>query len=494
MTTPPSSSAPDAVKDATPPPGSGSSSRGLRLAATVVALIWPAQVLTAAGLLGSNAQAGVAVHFHTTNIVWFMLALSLVTTVATPFAVRFGDFFGKKRVMLAASAIGLAGDIIAATATNYDVLLLGRGMAGIYGVMTPLVYALVRDVFPPKHVALVSSLVGGSMSVVAIGGPFLSGWLLDSHGFRGVLWFIAASTAVSFLLIATLVPESSLRIPRVPVDWLGGILLGGGAAALTYALGEGSEWGWTSGTFLSWVFGTVAAFAVFIVVELKAAHPLVDVRMLSQRRVWSVLLVTGVVGGLSTGATLVTSLLMLLPNIPGVSFGFGVSATKAALYGLPGSLLMLATVTVTGLTLRKLDARVPVLFGTLVGGAGLVLLALWHDTILRASIGSAVFVTGLGAMVACAPVMLLRVVTPHELGTVNGVNVIISGVAGAIGTQLVFVLMAQSGAVVKGTQFYADASFRDAYLLGAGFVLLGSLLLALIPKLPPVEVGASSAE
>ncbi|MFF5966453.1 MFS transporter [Streptomyces collinus] len=491
MTTPPPS-APEAVSAPAPSPGSAPQTRGLRLAATVVALIWPAQVLTAAGLLGSNAQAGVAIHFRTTDIVWFMLALGLVTTVVTPFAVRFGDFYGKKRVMLAAAAIGLVGDVIAATATSYDVLLIGRSLAGVYGVMTPLVYALVRDVFPPKHVALVSSLIGGSMSVVAIGGPFLSGWLVDSHGFRGVLWFIAAATAVSLVLIATLVPECSLRIPRVPVDWLGGLLLGGGAAAITYALGKGSTWGWTSGTFLAYALGTAAAFTAFVVVELKAAHPLIDVRMLSRRQVWSVLLVTGVVGGLATGATLVTSLLMLLPNIPGVSFGFGISATKAALYGLPGSILMLATVAVTGLTLRRLDARVPILFGTLVGGAGLVLLALWHDTIWHTAIGTAVFVTGLGAIVACGPVMLLRVVAPHELGTLNGVNVILQGVAGAIGTQLVFVLLAKSGTVVKGTQFYSDVSFRNAYLLGAGFLLAGALLLALIPKLAPVEVTPSA--
>ncbi|WP_345680200.1 MFS transporter [Yinghuangia aomiensis] len=458
-----------------------------------MALIWPAQVLTAAGLLGSNAQAGVALHFHTTDIAWFMLVVSLVSTVVAPFAVRFGDFFGKKRVMLAVSAIGLVGDVIAAMATSYEVLLIGRGLAGFYGVMTPLVYALIRDVFPPKHVALVSSLVGGSMGVVALGGPFLSGWLLDNHGFRGVLWFIAGCTALSFVLIAALVPESSLRVPRVPVDWLGGLLLGGGAAAITYALGNGAAWGWTSGKFLAYVFGTAFAFAAFLVVESRAKHPLVDTRMLSRRPVWSVLLVNGVVAGLASGASLITSLLLLYPKIPGVSEGFGVSATKTAVIGMPGSILMLVTALVTGLLLRRFDARIPTLVGTLVGAAGLTFLAMWHDDTWHVVLGSAVFVLGLGAIVSCGPVMILRVVAPHEQGTASGVNLIVQGVAGAIGTQLVFVTLAKEGTVVQGTQFYSDASYRNAYLLGAGFLLIGTLLLSLVPKLAPAKE-TSSAE
>jgi hypothetical protein len=64
----------------------------------------------------------------------------------------------------------------------------------------------------------------------------------------------------------------------------------------------------------------------------------------------------------------------------------------------------------------------------------------------------------------------------------NGMNILINGLVNAVTGQLIFVVMAGSGVVMQGTQFYSDASFRNAYLLAAGLVAVALVITFAIPK------------
>src|SRR5690242_17312565 len=103
-----------------------------RYALLLIALLWPAQLLSVIGLLAGNAQSKIALHFHTTQIAWFILISSLVGTFITPFVMKAADLYGKRRVMLVLTVLGLAGDLVSALAPNFTTLLIGRGVAGFY--------------------------------------------------------------------------------------------------------------------------------------------------------------------------------------------------------------------------------------------------------------------------------------------------------------------------------------------------------------------------
>jgi MFS family permease len=338
----PSPPSPAAAPPHDTPAGTAARGMGTRLALIALALMWPTQLLSLVGLLGGNSQASVAVHFQTTEIAWFILVNALVATVATPFVVKFADFYGKRNVMIAITVLGLVGDVIAALATNYATLLVGRGIAGFYGPIGALAYASVRELFPPKHIGSASGMIGSGIAFVALGGPFLSGWLLDDYGFRGVLWAMTIATAIGLLLLLLVVPETPHREERTRVDWLGGLLLGGGAASLTYGVGKGGEWGWTDSGTLGFVLGGAAAVLLFVGVERRSAHPLFDLTLMSRRPVWTVMLATSLVAGTVYGTGVIAQLLVLFPTIPGVSDGLGMTATHYAIIGIPASLLILA--------------------------------------------------------------------------------------------------------------------------------------------------------
>ncbi|MEV5829472.1 MFS transporter [Spirillospora sp. NPDC052242] len=470
-----------------PPPGAEQDDFTGRYVLLLVALIWPAQLLSVTGLLVGNAQSEIAVHFHTTQIAWLVLVSALIGAFFTPFVMRAADLYGKRRVMIALTVLGVIGDLISALAPNFATLLIGRGVAGFYAPIAALVFAIARDVFPPRLVGPASGLIGGGVGLVAVFGPFLSGWLLDGYGWRSVMWFLAAASALSLVLLLTVVPESPVRDERTPMDWAGGLLLGGGITAIVYGVGKGSDWGWSSAGFLAFVIGGAAAIIAFVIVEGRVAHPLYELSMLSRRRVWSVFLATALLAGTVLSAGTISQLLGLMPKIPTVSDGLGFSATKLAWIGAPASVVIVLTAVATGWLARRVDSRILLAIGALFAAVGYGLTTNFHHTVPQLMTVGIVSAIGLGTIVALVPVMIIEVVSPAEQARANGLQNMLQGTLLTVVTQLFFVVLARDGRVVQGTQFYLDAGFTNGFWLAAGFAVAGLLAVALIPKLKRLE-------
>jgi len=478
------------------PPAPERSPSASRNVLVVIALVWTVQLVALMAALSGIVQAEVAIHFRTTEIAWFTLMTLLTGTFFLPFAVKAAALFGKKKVLLVATGLGFVGDLVAALATDYRTLLIGRGIAGIYAATAPLAYAITRDVFPRRWVGLASGILAGGVGLVAFGGPFLSGWLLDHHGFRGVLWFMAISTAVSFVLVAAVVPESPVREKGGRMDWIGGILLGGGITALVYTVGQGSHWGWSSGRFVTYVVGAVVVLVVFLLVERRVAEPLFPPAMTRRRPVWTVLLATSIAAGSLSAVGVVIQLLILMPHIPGVSEGLGWSGTHNAIVTSPISAMIIVGAVGTGWLARRTDARI-----LLGAGSALTVIGYGIGTQLHHSAPQIVGMglaagLGTGMVMAIVPIMIIEVVTPEEQALANGAQTLGQGVAQIVVSQLAFVVMAQHGAVLKGTQFYLDTGFTNGLWLVVGCCAVGTLLVLLIPRskrLDEAEVGQAAA-
>ncbi|MFI1335270.1 MFS transporter [Streptomyces sp. NPDC020845] len=473
----------------------GKAGFGARFALILIALLWASQLNGLIGLMGSNAQSQIAIHYHTTQIAWFTQIGSLVGVFFTPFLVKAAGVYGKRRVLIVITTLGLVGDLIAAVSTNYETLLIGRAVSGFYGPSVALVYALARDVFPRHLVGPASGFLGGGMGVLALGGPFLSGWVLDDFGYRGVLWFMVAATAISLLALLALVPESSVREARTPVDWLGGILLGGGFSSIIYGVGKGEQWGWTSGETLGFVGGGLVAVIAFVLVEHKVAHPLFPISLLGRRRVWSTFLVTALAMGAVFAQGTVLNLLVVMPNIPGLSDGLGWTATKNAWISAPNSVLLIAVSVATGVLARRIDSRVLFAVGGTLVAAAIALMSQFHHSVGQLMAIGVVSGVGMGIVVALVPIMVIESVKPEEQALGNGAQGMMQGVLQGVLTQVAFVIVAQNSHVMKGTAFYVDDSFTNGFLLFAGVIAVATLLVALVPKaksLDEAEVGQAT--
>jgi hypothetical protein len=249
-----------------------------------------------------------------------------------------------------------------------------------------------------------------------------------------------------------------------------------------YAVGEGADWGWGSGKFIAYVVGAVVVLIAFLIVERRVAEPLFPPAMTRRRPVWTVLLATSVAAGSLSAVGVVIQLLVLMPNIPHVSEGLGWSGTHNAIVTSPISAMIIVAAVGTGWVARRVDARI-----LLATGSALTVIGYGIGTHLHHSgpqiVGMGVIAGfGTGMVVAVVPIMIIEVVTPAEQALANGAQTLAQGVAQIIVSQLAFVVMAQHGAVLKGTQFYLDEGFTNGLWLVVGCCALGTLLVALVPR------------
>ncbi|MFJ3666771.1 MFS transporter [Streptomyces sp. NPDC090106] len=448
----------------------------------LIALVWPGQLLVVAGIIAANAQPQIAQHFHTTQIAWFSLAFTLATIVATPFAVRLGEVHGKRRVMLVLAAAGLVGDIVTVLAPSYPVMVLGRVIGGLYGPVAVLVLAAVRDLFPARKVSTAMGVVAGSVGVLSLLAPLLSGWLLDAFGWRGALWFLVASTVLAMAALCA-VPETPRRAPAGRLDRAGALLLGGGLSLIVYGIGQGGDWGWASARFLLTLGAGLVALAVFVAVELRVSAPILDLRLLRRRSLATVLLGSSVPQAAYYASQAILIFLALYPHIPQVSDGLGWSTTHNALVGVPAGLVTFAAGIGVGRAARSVSPRALWFAGLTLLGGGLVLAAFHHSGTAQIVATGVVMGLGGGILMAGQQAMILSVVSHEEQAAANGMSSLLTQVFLALTNQALYTVLAGDSTVLQGTAFYHDSAFTNGYLVMAGIVALGLLISLAIPRL-----------
>ncbi|MGW0537619.1 MFS transporter [Streptomyces sp. NPDC003032] len=455
-----------------------------RLIAVLLALIWPTQLLAAAGILGANATADVAQSFRTTHVAWFTLTVVLVSTLLTPFVMKLGDRYGKKRLMLVMTGLGVVGDVIAAAAGSFWLLLAGRAIAGCYGPFAALSFPAVRDIFPPRLVKPASAVLGSSIGLVALAAPFLAGRLVDGWGYKGVMWFLAAASAVGFALIAVLVPRTPRHDFRPGFDWPGGLVLGGGLTAVVYAVGQGQSWGWADAKTLGWLAAGLVALVAFIFVERSSAHPILDLKVLSRRPVALVLVTGGLAQAVAYTLPSMAILLALYPRIPGVSAGLGWTAQHNAAVSVTWNVVMFGAGLVASRLLRTTDARLLWWTGLALMALGYGLVGCFHADETQLILTSCLANLGSGLVVAGAPALVVGVVSKEEQGLGSGMLNMLINFFGALVTALSFATLATHSTVVDGTAFYQDSGYAWLFWTGA---LLTALTLALSLLIPPLR-------
>src|ERR671936_961757 len=300
---------------------------------------------------------------------WILSAYLLSASVVTPIAGRLGDMFGKKRTLVIVLVVLCACTALAGLATSIDVMIVARVIQGSGGAIFPLAFAIIRDEFPreriPHGIALISAIlgIGGGLGIV------LAGPIVQHLSYHWLFWLPLIVVAAAAIGTMVFVPESPVRTPG-RIDPIGAALLSGWLVALLVPVSEGESWGWTSGKTVG-LFGVAAVLiVVWVWAESRSKAPVVDMRMMRLRGVWTTNLAALVFGfGMYASFVLVPQFVEL-PKATG--FGFGASVTKAGLFMGPATVGMLLAGPVSGRLSTTVGSKVPLLIGALVSAAGIV--------------------------------------------------------------------------------------------------------------------------
>lgn len=407
------------------------------------------------------------------GVAWLISAFLLSTAIATPVLGRLGDMFGKERVLVVVLLVFAAGGLLGALATSLEMLIAARVIQGLGGAIFPLAFAISRDTLPPARLPLAIGLLSGTFGIGGGLGLIASGVIVDHTSWHAIFWLGIAMPLLAVVGVRLFVPASPAR-ERVGIDWGGALLLAGGLLPLLLAVSRGRAWGWGSAGVLALFAGSALLLTTWLRWERSRREPLIDVRLLSSRSVWTVN-ATSLCVGFTMYATgnLVPQLVQADPAVDG--FGFGASTTAAALFMLPAMLAGLVCGPLSGLIASRFGAKRPLLIGVAVMAVGQLQLAFMHDAEWQVYTGT-LLAYGIGLTFAMTATSSLIVggVPQAQTGEASGMNTMVRTVGGSVGTQVVTALVV-AGGVATGT------GFTHAFLLCGVLLVLALPLAALVP-------------
>ncbi|WP_284981540.1 MFS transporter [Arthrobacter sp. efr-133-TYG-118] len=423
---------------------------------------------------------------------WMLTINLLVGAIATPAMGRLSDGPHKKRLLLWSLSIILVGSIIAAVAPNFTVFLIGRAFQGLsYGIV-PVTIALARRYVAADKVQFsISSLSVTVSTGIGIGYP-LTGIIAGLFDFRFAFWFAALFVVTAIVVVYRAVPAGpDEHAPRVPFDYTGAGLLGLGLGALLLSVSEGPNWGWSSPWTIDTLIFAAVVLASWVGAELRARHPLINLRVL---RNGEVLLANGTAVGLGAAMYIGLSISSLVAQAP-ASTGYGIALPLfwAGFVMFPLSVGSF----VANRLVRRLSRRVS-LTALLPIGAGMMtaagmLLYFAHAGLWEILIGMLVFGLGMGASYAAMPALIARSVATEELGSSVSFNQVLRTVGSSFGT-------AVAGAVLAANMapdlHPSGAGISATFALGAvlcAVVFIALLIHALMTHAPRAARGRSDA-
>jgi EmrB/QacA subfamily drug resistance transporter len=430
------------------------------------------QTMVAPALPAIQRQYGAS----TTAVTWVLTVYLLTASIATPVLGRLGDMFGKGRLLVLVLLVLGAGTLIAALSTSLEMLIAGRAVQGAGGAIFPLAFGIIRDEFPRERVAAGIGLISATFGIGGGAGLVLAGVIVDHLDYTWIFWLslvviLGATAAAHFF-----VPESPVKTPA-RIDWGGAALMAGGLGSGLLAVSEGNHWGW--GSFE--VLGLLAVSATLLILwtryELRVTEPLVDMRMMRLRGVWTTNVTAMMVGFGMFGSFLLVPQLVAMPASTG--YGFGASVTQAGLFLLPSSAIMLFAGPFSSRLGSRFGSRTPVLIGIALVGLGFVQLAVLHDAHWHIYLNSVITGAGIGLSFAAMATLIVESVPQSQTGVATGMNTIMRSVGGALGAQISASIV---GAHLLASGLPEESGFVTAFLVSAAALGLAFVAALLIPR------------
>lgn len=222
---------------------------------------------------------GIPVNLAALILILYFLGL----TVLAPIMGRFGDQYGRKKILTIGLLVFALAEFAAAWAPTFAIFLTARFAQG-FGVacILPGVFAYVTHLFPDQKRGMALGILTFTMTIGAASGGLLGGLLIDRLGWPSVYWISGMLALAGLLPVRLLVPEIRSASPSAAFDYLGAFLLFTTIAALlslpTWATNFGSS------SPLTWVIVAVGIASLIALWRHSRSHssPVIDTGILSR--------------------------------------------------------------------------------------------------------------------------------------------------------------------------------------------------------------------
>jgi MFS family permease len=374
------------------------------------------------------------------SVGWLVTIFLLVGAAGAAVAARFGDLYGRRRLLLAALVTGGTGLALGTFSSRYSLVLLGRAMQGMDLAVLPLALGIVRENFTPARLPLASGLVISAVASGTLMAMLLGGWMSDLFGWHAVFAIGVVSSALAIGGVLIFVPARPGIRDGKPTDIASALLCIPAIASLLFVVSSGGSWGWTDPALLAILLLGILLAALWVWHSLRHPEPLIDFRLFARRDVLIVNLVYALAAIGAFQVILILSMMMQAPRWTGI--GLGVPAHVAGLATIPAALLSLVAAPVAGLLVKRLGGRVVMILSGVIMTLGFIWTMASHATLIIVIFDFCFITLGTTTLYAAGPPVLMGAVPPERTSEALGMMTVVRAMCTAIGAQLVAVLLA----------------------------------------------------
>jgi EmrB/QacA subfamily drug resistance transporter len=391
---------------------------------------------------------------------WVATGYILTFAGLMPAAGRLADVYGHRRVLLAGLGTFTAASLGAGLAGSIQVLVAARLAQGVGAAMVlPATLAVLAGLGERQRSSGVAVWMASGAGALALG-PVVGGYLSQHLRWNWVFLINLPMGAVVIALAAVAVPRASAgRGARVDVSGLlaSVVFLASG----TFALIHGAEYGWTSPVIVLALAVCLGGGVVFVVVERRAADPMVDLGLFAVRSfaggvAAQVLWGLGVNGVFFYTAIFLQDVLGFTPTGSGVAF-------------VPLALLVVLVTPLVPVVERRLGAGHTVAAGLTLVAGGMAVVAFLEAGDGWGRLLPAVCAIGVGsALTMPLGAAVLGAVPEARAGVAGGVFSVSREISGLFGIAAIGVIVRTAGSF--------SAGYAVGLLVAAGLVLVGALI------------------
>ena len=416
------------------------------------------------------------------SLQWVVDAYSLTLAAFLLTAGSLGDRLGRRRVFTIGFGIFTFASFLCGISDDPTLLNLARGLQGIGGAgMFATSLALIGQEFHGKDRATAFGVWGATVGGAVAVGPLVGGVLTQNFGWEWIFFVNVPIGIAAMVLTERKIVNVFAKDPE-PVDVPGLITFSAALFLLIFGLIRGNPEGWGSGVILGCLIGAAVLLAIFVAIELRTAHPMLDLKLFRKPAFNGV---SAVAFALSAG--MFAMFLYLTIYLQGV---LDFSPLEAGLRFLPLTILGFVVAPISGSLSHRVPIRILLGCGLTLVGIGLLLMhGLSSDSEWTALLAGFVIAgIGIGTTNPGIGQAAIAVVPVEKSGMGSGINTTFRQVGIATG-------VAGLGAVFQGE---VDSKLGELLPhapsgLGEAVASGGSRAVAELPLPPAIHAKATHA-
>jgi DHA2 family multidrug resistance protein len=363
---------------------------------------------------------------------WVITSFAVANAIAVPLTGWLSQRFGQVRLFVASVLLFVLASWACGLATSMPMLIVMRAVQGfVAGPMIPLSQSLLLASYPRALAGTAMAMWGMTTLVAPVMGPLLGGWITDNVSWPWIFYINVPVGVIAALAAWRIYASRESQIRKLPIDAMGLALLVVWIGSLQMMLDLGKEHDWFhSGLIVGLGVLFVVAFAVFLVWELTAQHPVVDLTLFARRNFWAGTVATSVAYGLFFGNVVLMPLWL--------QQYMGYTATDAGMVTAPVGLLAIVLSPFVGKTVHKVDPRRYVTFAFITFGLVLWMRSHFSTQADLMTVLIPTLIQGVAMAFFFIPLTTITLsgIAPERMPAASGLSNFVRITAGAMGTSI----------------------------------------------------------